>query len=92
MNDPFMLERAAAMARQLDLAEIAEEDRRVTQLYRQALSRDASPEELQQALNFVRSQPDYAVTSDANSATTEMGPWARLAQALLMSNEFSFID
>lgn len=92
LNDPFMVKCAAELANLLDLAEVAEESARVQRLYRQALARDPSPDELQQALTFVRSQPDATAAPNPDPAAAEFGPWKRLAQALLMSNEFSFID
>jgi hypothetical protein len=92
LNDPFMVKCAAELASLLNLAEVAEEDARVQRLYRQALARDPSPDELQQALAFVRSQPDATAVPNPDPVSAEFGPWARLAQALLMSNEFSFID
>jgi cytochrome c553 len=81
MNSTFLRENARRLAAGIpnDATNDAE---RVAALYRQALSRDPDSLEREQALDFVR------------TAGTEgkMSAWERLAQVLLLTNEFAFVD
>ncbi|HKB04416.1 MAG TPA: PSD1 and planctomycete cytochrome C domain-containing protein, partial [Gemmataceae bacterium] len=80
MNAPFVLEQAKAMAdrvREMDPAA------RVVELYRLAYARRPTADELRVALDFVQAPPPEG---------TKLGPWEQLAQALLVSNEFAFVD
>jgi len=79
MNSPFLREQAKRLAATANAGDDAE---RVTKLYRQALSRNPDSHEREQALQFVRT-----ATSDGKSS-----PWERLAQVLLLTNEFAFVD
>jgi hypothetical protein len=63
-----------------DSADIA----RITRLFRNALGRGPTGEETGEALAFIRA-------GDAEPAKREQ-QWERLAQVLLMSNEFAFVD
>ena len=72
MNSPFMLQTAAALAQR---AAAGSDEERVDRLYRIALGRPPSRDELALATEFARSNA-----------------WPRLAQTLLMTNEFMFID
>ena len=61
---------------------------KVQNLYRLALARDPKPDESRFALQFL----DAAATSPGPEGERALGPWERLAQVLLMSNEFAFAD
>ncbi|MCS7465838.1 PSD1 and planctomycete cytochrome C domain-containing protein [Stieleria sp. ICT_E10.1] len=93
MNSGFVIEQAKALAARSEAApdsppaggsddasnhSVAE---RIKRLYRLALARDPDPAELNVAIEFVR--PESAATLD---------PWVQLAQVLLLSNEFAFVD
>ena len=54
----------------------------MTALYRAALGREPDPEELRLAKRFVAQ----------SGLSKETLPWQELAQALLLSNEFMFVD
>ncbi len=84
MNSPFVLEQAHKLADHPDIK--AQNDRaiRIQRLYRHALQRAASNEEVQLALQFVES-------ASAGEAA-KLDPWKQLAQVLLLSNEFMFVD
>ena len=55
---------------------------RVAALYRATLGREPEPEELRLAKRFVAQ----------SGLSKETLPWQELAQALLLSNEFMFVD
>jgi hypothetical protein len=78
MNSPFVLEQARAVAARPDIARPMADALRVHHLYRAVLARDATPEEVNAALAFVDATPEK--------------PWELLAQVLLCSNEFAFVD
>jgi hypothetical protein len=103
MNSPFVIEQAAQLAARTkklpsevpgvepqaspqtnaladDTADIA----RITRLFRYASGRAPTGDETGDALAFIRA-------GDAASATSETR-WERLAQVLLMANEFAFVD
>jgi hypothetical protein len=76
LNDPFVVARAETLGRSL----IAQSpDAAIHSLYRRILSRDPSPEELEVALAFL-------------GQGSSMPELVDFAQALLVSNEFFFID
>jgi Protein of unknown function (DUF1553)/Protein of unknown function (DUF1549)/Planctomycete cytochrome C len=80
MNSPFVLEQARALAgrvREMDPAA------RVAELYRLAYARRPTADEARLALDFVQSPMPEG---------TRLGPWEQLAQVLLLSNEFAFVD
>ena len=76
LNSDFVKAQAAALAARVSGR--PDETAKVRELYRLALSRDASEREIELGLSFVKSSGDAA--------------WAQLAQVLLSSNEFAFVD
>lgn len=80
LNSPFLLKWARVVADQA-IAASAEPSERVRALYRRVLLRDPSEDEVTRALGLVD-----AGGSDPGAA------WALLSQALLISNEFLFVD
>jgi hypothetical protein len=82
MNSPFVTEQAKALASRPEVANAKSPAAKATALYRRALGRDPTRDELALALEFVSDD-------DAKAA---FGRWAQLAQVLLLSNEFAFVD
>ena len=76
MNSPFLIEQAKAVAARPDVAWSFTADERARRIYRATLGRNPTPDEAALAKDFVVST----------------GSWELFAQALLMSNEFAFID
>ena len=81
MNSPFLRENAKRLSAAI-VKEGMDDSARVEALYRQALSRDPDSLEREQALEFVRSAGNEG----------KMSAWERLAQVLLLTNEFAFVD
>jgi hypothetical protein len=77
LNSPFVVEQSKALAARTT----GSGPERVKAIYRLALGRNPTREESALAVEFVGSMP-----------ASEFGPWEQLAQVLLLSNEFAFVD
>ncbi len=77
MNAPFAIEQARALA-----ARSSKAPDRIAALYREALGRAPAPEESEAAARFL----------DTPDPSSKLSRWEQLAQVLLMTNEFLFID
>jgi hypothetical protein len=80
MNHPFVQEMSAASLHRPQIAAEADRGRRVARLYAALFQRQPSPDEQAWAAAFL-----------AEEGETEAS-WSRYTQALLLCNEFSFID
>jgi hypothetical protein len=89
LNSPFVIEQAKALAAKVG-GEPATEAR-VRALYRAVLAREPSAEEVKMAVSFVEGETALA-TSISNPGQAGLGPWEKLAQVLLETNEFVFVD
>jgi mono/diheme cytochrome c family protein len=85
MNSPFMTGQAKAVAKRAQAA-TADESGRVRAAYRLVYSRPASDAEVEGAIEFLRSPEEPGTPAPGLSR------WEQLAQALLASNEFCFVD
>ncbi len=83
LNSPFVLDQARRIA--ADCQEGATDDAaRLSLLYHRVFSREPTSDERELALRFL---------GEAQTTPTEkQSPWDRLAQALLLTNEFWFVD
>ena len=82
-NNPFVVGQADAFA-ELVLASAAEDEARVTLAWKQALGRLPQADETAAALRLV-AEVQSQLKSDEKA-------WAALCQALLMANEFRYVD
>ncbi|HEY4262127.1 MAG TPA: DUF1553 domain-containing protein, partial [Schlesneria sp.] len=83
LNSPFVIEQARRVAAESQVG-AGDDGVRLSQMYRRVLSREPSSEERELALRFV---------AEAQTTPTEkQSPWDRLAQTLLLTNEFWFAD
>ena len=89
LNSPFVIAQAEATVQHLDRNN-DEAEQGICQLYRQVLGREPAIDELALAKRYVvdRAQPKVSSSGKPLAAN----PWAELAQALLLSNEFLFVD
>jgi hypothetical protein len=87
MNSPFVVEQAKGLAARSEVTAAADAPAKAQALYRAALAREATADEVQLATQFVA-----AVESQPGEAAGALDPWQRCAQALLMTNEFLFVD
>ena len=83
LNAPFVQEQARQTAA-FAWNSVTEDSARLDVLYRRVLSRDPTSDERELALRYL---------SEALTTPTEkLTPWDRLAQVLLLTNEFLFVD
>jgi hypothetical protein len=89
MNHPFVIQQASKI--QSDFSgQLRSDEQRVEAIYERVLGRSPSAEETSFAIEFVRQ--GKSDTNDAVQDSVDASGWANLAQALLMTNEFMFID
>jgi hypothetical protein len=79
MNNDFVADCAAAVVRRPDVTQCRSVSEKVTRLYRLIYSRPPSERDLERARTFLGSEPEEKV-------------WQQLAHALLLANEFVFVD
>jgi mono/diheme cytochrome c family protein len=96
MNSPFVVEQAKELARRPEIAACKTDEERIRAVYRIALSRAPSAKEIAVGLTYLR-QPDtrtarLASVTDQVPALPGLAPFERYVQALLMTNEFCFVD
>ncbi|MCE9552250.1 MAG: PSD1 and planctomycete cytochrome C domain-containing protein [Planctomycetes bacterium] len=84
MNAPLAIEQARAVAARSQVVAAADDEARIDALYKLVLSRKAAPAEIEAANGFVH--------ADQSDAKSRMSRWEQLAQVLLMTNEFLFVD
>lgn len=95
MNSQFVIDQAKALAKRSAESILEnsgdETTERIRRMYRHALARDPNDNELKHAADFVTSTP--TVPDDHQEpASTPLNTWEQLAQVLLLSNEFAFVD
>jgi hypothetical protein len=89
MNNPFVAECAADFARRKEIASIEDETKRIKQMYALAFGRPATEGEVSLARQFLQQQ---TAGDGAKSDGDKFDSWDRLAQAMMMTNEFAFVD
>jgi hypothetical protein len=82
MNSPFVTEQAKALAARPEVVAAQSPTQKVDALYRLALGRRPTSAEAELAVGFV----------GTDEKKSSFGPWEQLAQVLLLSNEFAFVD
>ena len=82
-NSPFVIEQASSFA-SLVMSEADDNAARVRLAFRRALGREPDRSEVEQAIELVR-----LTKSDLES---DVRAWASLCQAMLVSNEFRYVD
>jgi hypothetical protein len=96
LNSPFALDSAAGAAR-ASATDSGDAAARVRQIYQRVLGRDPDEWEQQRAVDFVSSMRPADAAGDAaghaaSNRDQEQDVWSELAQVLIMSNEFSYLD
>ena len=84
MNSPFIAEQAQALAKRSADSEPASPAQRLERLYHFALARSPSEAETNQALAFVEGAKDQPAG--------QLDGWEQLAQLLMLTNEFAYVD
>ncbi|MDF1658391.1 MAG: PSD1 and planctomycete cytochrome C domain-containing protein [Verrucomicrobiales bacterium] len=81
MNSPFMVEQAASLISAVSLGEIDDRGERIEIIFARALQRSPTPGEIEKVERFMEIEE-----------SRDVDPWPLLAQSLLMSNEFLYVD
>jgi hypothetical protein len=79
MNGPFVAEATRRLLARPEISAAADPQQKVTRLYETIFARQPTDDEKQLAAQFL-------------SASPSAESWQQLAQALLMTNEFVFVD
>jgi len=91
LNNPMVVNQANLFAVKLLGETSGDTATRVNWVYRRALQRDATQEELNRAIELVK-RTQKGLDSRMLKADRETRSWAALCQGLLASNEFRYID
>lgn len=87
LNNELIQDQSTAIANSQRFNQLTKHSDKIILLYQQILSRNPSNEELQDSVDFIVSSQNQTKGTDANYPV-----WDQLAQALLSTNEFIFID
>jgi len=79
MNAPYVIEQGRALAARTE----GDSAKRIEEMYRLVYARKPTSEEALAASAFVTGPPEMGA---------KLSPWEQLAQVLLASNEFAFVD
>ena len=85
LNSEFLFDRSIQLAQILLADKTADDKARVASLYRRILNRQASPDEITSAVNFLSGSKQFA-NGNVNKA------WQSLVRVLMSSNEFAYVD
>ncbi len=89
MNSPFLVEQAKALAKRADIAAQQVDAARIRAAYSVIFGRAPAPDEVSFGLKFLQGAAQIRPASTSQIALT---PWEEYCQALLMTNEFTFVD
>ncbi len=99
MNSPFVVEQSRALLKHSELASCTDETVKINLLYRILFQRNTNPSELQLGKDFLKRTEGLSISRTAAfdgekkpPAPATLTAWERYVQALLMTNEFSFVD
>jgi hypothetical protein len=91
MNSPLVAEKVGLLIKRPEVAGKEEVTERIQALYRLLFSRRATEEEMTVGRRFIESMTDQPAAKKSGDAAP-LGSWEAYAQALLLSNEFLFVD
>jgi hypothetical protein len=91
MNGQLITEKIGLLVQRTEVAGKEKTGERIGALYRLLSHRPASAEEVAIGRRFIESMTDQA-TPQKSGAAAPLGAWEAYAQALMLSNEFLFVD
>jgi mono/diheme cytochrome c family protein len=86
LNHPFVQEQTRALLKRAEFKAIEDEAGKIEVLHRIIYARQADADEVRIGQQFIEAAGRMA------GPTTGMTPWERYTQALLLANEFAFVD
>jgi len=98
MNHPMLFSCARSIVK--ETADLGDENTQVLELFKKVLHRQPTDAELADSLEFIHATPIIKKQKVANTSSDDthddsqqqLSSWERLAQVLLLTNEFQFID
>jgi mono/diheme cytochrome c family protein/exonuclease VII small subunit len=87
LNSEFMIGQARALAATLAAEKAANDAVRITSAYRRIFGRTPTPNERHWAAEFLA-----AAATETGKSDVKLSPWEQYVQALLSTNEFTFVD
>jgi cytochrome c553 len=91
MNDPFVHEQSAALARRLASAGTTDAQR-IERAYPLVLGREAGPPQVAEAVDFLSRYRQQTLAAGGTPENAKLAALAAYARVLLTSNEFLYID
>ncbi|MBC8354485.1 MAG: PSD1 domain-containing protein [Planctomycetes bacterium] len=91
MNSPFVIDQAVALTDGEEFRQCETDEAKIGYLFREMFQRPADSPEITRFTKFVESQQRFYDESPTR-ASKITSPWPLAAQALLMSNEFQYVD
>jgi hypothetical protein len=91
MNSPFVIDQADEIVSNPSFVCIDSDEERVEYLFRSILGRDPSAAEVARASKLIEFQERFH-EPEPRKTRFITSPWPLMAQALLMSNEFQYVD
>ena len=88
LNSEFVIQQAKALAARLNAESPSDDQARIERLYRWVLGRAPQPHERELLRSF---WPNASPPAEP-AADVKLTPWEQLAQILLGTNEFTFVD
>ncbi|MSQ96100.1 MAG: DUF1553 domain-containing protein [Gemmataceae bacterium] len=88
LNHPLVHQQVRALLKRPELAEVKDNAEKIQGLHRIAYARSADADELRIGLQFM----EAAAQLPGPASFKALSPWERYAQALLLANEFVFVD
>lgn len=87
MNSAFVIDQTKAVIATKDFLKCEEDRERISYLFQTILQRPAATPELARVEKYIEQQKRFKSTAQKSNS-----PWALLAQSLMMSNEFQYLD
>ena len=89
MNAPFVIDQTVAITETSEFQECTTDEQRVDALFELILQRIPAAQETERVLKFVELQGRFTTPNDLKRRASK---WPLVAQSLMMSNEFQYID
>ena len=90
MNSPFVIDQSVALTELEDFQSLADDQLRINWLFERVLLRSPADTEVERVVRFAEQQRRvFARTKRPGRIST---PWPLIAQSLMMSNEFQYVD
>ncbi|MFK8113370.1 MAG: DUF1549 and DUF1553 domain-containing protein, partial [Rubripirellula sp.] len=90
LNSPVVVDQAQHIVESYSFAQCETDEQRVEHIFRTVLGRDPVHNEIGRSLRMVEYQSRFK--KPARPGRFVLSPWPLIAQALIMSNEFQYID